>query len=119
MPRLRRSKPSADVSVSTPTSPTELVRNLTSLPQGDSRALVASSTAVALSVASAFYDTRDTSGDEFAVRRGDTGWETAYSAARMAVEIAKESSDLFLPLKAVAGAMSILIKNYDVSVSCH
>ena len=33
----------------------------------------------------------------------------------MAVEIAKESSDLFLPLKAVVGALSVLIKNYDVS----
>jgi hypothetical protein len=32
----------------------------------------------------------------------------------MAVEVANESSDLFLPLKAVAGALSVLIKNYDV-----
>ena len=44
-------------------------------------------------------------------------WQAAYGAARMAVEIAKESSDMFLPLKAVVGAMFILIKNYDVSVS--
>jgi hypothetical protein len=35
----------------------------------------------------------------------------------MAVEIAKESSDMFLPLKAVVGAVSILMKNYDVSAS--
>ena len=41
----------------------------------------------------------------------------AYGAARMAVEMAKESSDMFLPLKAVVGAMSVLIKNYDVSAS--
>ena len=34
----------------------------------------------------------------------------------MAVEIAKESSDMFLPLKAVVGALSVLIKNYDVSL---
>ena len=33
----------------------------------------------------------------------------------MAVEIAKESSDMFLPLKAVVGALSVLIQNYDVS----
>ena len=33
----------------------------------------------------------------------------------MAVEVAKESSDMFLPLKAVVGALSVLIKNYDVS----
>jgi len=33
----------------------------------------------------------------------------------MVVDIAKESSDMFLPLKAVVGALSVLIKNYDVS----
>jgi hypothetical protein len=37
----------------------------------------------------------------------------------MAVEIAKESSDMFLPLKAVVGALSVLIKNYDVSTPKH
>ena len=39
----------------------------------------------------------------------------------MAVEVTKESSDMFLPLKAVVGALSVLIKNYDVQyprVSC-
>ena len=44
----------------------------------------------------------------------ESGWKTAYGGARIAVEIAKESSDLFLPLKAVVGALSVLIKNYDV-----
>ena len=34
----------------------------------------------------------------------------------MAVEIAKESSDLLSPLKAVSGALFVLIKSYDVSV---
>ena len=33
----------------------------------------------------------------------------------MAVEIAKDSSDLLPPLKAVMAALSVLIKNYDVS----
>ena len=33
----------------------------------------------------------------------------------MAIEIANESSDMFLPLKAIVGALSILIENYDVS----
>ena len=32
----------------------------------------------------------------------------------MAVEITKESADMFPPLKAVVGAVSVLIKNYDV-----
>ena len=44
----------------------------------------------------------------------ESGWRTAYGAARMAVEIAKESSDMFLPLKAVVGALAVLIRNYDV-----
>ena len=41
-------------------------------------------------------------------------WKAAYQTARMAVEIANASSDMFLPLKAVVGALSVLIKNYDV-----
>jgi hypothetical protein len=45
------------------------------------------------------------------------GWRAAYAAVRMAVEVTKESSDLFPPLKAVVGAMSVLMKNYDVGVS--
>ena len=44
----------------------------------------------------------------------ESGWKAAYGGARIAVEIAKESSDMLLPLKAVAGALSVLIKNYDV-----
>jgi len=45
----------------------------------------------------------------------DSAWKTAYSTARVAISIAKESSDMFLLLKAVVGALSILIENYDVS----
>ena len=33
----------------------------------------------------------------------------------MAVEIAKESSDMFPPVKAVTAALSVLTKNYDAS----
>jgi hypothetical protein len=116
--RLRKSKSPAEISVSTPASPAELVQKLTSLPQGDSRTHTASSTAIALSIGSAFYGTRDTSSDGATVRERDTGWRTAYDTARMAIEITKESSDIFLPLKAVAGAISVLIKNYDVGGSC-
>ena len=116
MPRFRKSKPPADISVSTPTSPAQLVQDLAS--RRDSRALAASSTAIALSIGSAFYDTRNTPSDGAAVQGRDTGWQTAYNAAKMAVEITKESSDMLLPLKAVVGAVSVLIKNYDVSMSC-
>ena len=117
MSRPRKSKRPADISISTPTSPAELVQNLTSLPQGDSRALVASSTAIALSIgiSSAFHDVPETSSDGAAVRGRQASWQTAYSAAKMAIEMAKESSDMFPPLKAVTGAVSVLIKNYEVS----
>ena len=115
IPRFRRSKPLADVSVSTPTPPPEQVQNLTS--GRNSRTLAVSSTAIALSIGSAFHDTHEISCDGAAVRGRDAGWQTAYGVARMAVEMAKESSDMFPPLKAVVGALSVLIKNYDVSAS--
>jgi hypothetical protein len=115
MPRLRKSKsPAADISAPTPTPPAELVQNLTS--QRDFRALAASSTAIALSIGSPNHEPDDTPSDETAVQERDTGWQTAYAAVRMAIEITKESSDMFLPLKAVVGAISVLIKNYDVGV---
>ena len=116
MPRFRKSKPPADIPDSTPTSIAELVQHLVSLPRRDSRALAASSTAIALSIGSAFSDVHDTSSDGPAVRGRGTGWQTAYAAVRIAVETVKESSDLCLPLKAVLGAVSVLMKNYDVSV---
>ena len=36
----------------------------------------------------------------------------------MAVDAIKESSDLCLPLKGVVGAMSVLMKNFNVSNHC-
>ena len=111
--RPRKSKTPANIS--TPTSPADL-RNLAS--RRDPRTLTATSAAIALSLGSALYDTHDTSSDGATVQERDTGWQTAYGVARMAVEIANGSSDMFLPLKAVVGAMSVLIKNYDVSGSC-
>ena len=114
MRRLLKSKSPADIP--TPTPPAEVVRDLAS--RRDPRALAATSTAIALSLGSVLYDTNDTSGDGAGVQGKGSGWHTAYGAARIAVEIAKESSDMFLPLKAVVGAVSILIKNCDVSASC-
>ena len=49
----------------------------------------------------------------------ESAWTIAYGAARMAVDIVKDSSDLFPPLKAVVVALSVLIKNHDVSPSNH
>ena len=45
----------------------------------------------------------------------ESAWKTAYGTAKMAFEIANASSDMFLPLKAVVGALSVFIRNYDVS----
>ena len=108
MPRFRISNPPA----TTPPSPAE-VQKFSS--KRESKSLIASSTAVALSIGSPPPDSRGTSSDNTSVGRSNTDWQTAYGAARMAVDVAKESSDMFLPLKAVVGAMSVLIKNYDVS----
>lgn len=118
MRRLRRSKSSGDVPAptSTPTFPVGLVRKLAS--RKKSKALVLSSASIALSIGSAFSNTQDTPSDGDTGRGRVSGWQTAYAAAKIAVEITKESSDMFLPLKAVVGAMSVLMQNYDVSVSC-
>ena len=111
MPLFRKSK----LPATTPPSPAE-VQKFTS--KKKSKSLVAASTAVAFSIGSPSPDSRGVSSDDTTVQGRGMDWQAAYGAARMAVEIAKESSDMFLPLKAVVGAMSVLIKNYDVSVSC-
>ena len=82
----------------------------------DQRALTASSSAIALSIASPSCDPTDNALNESESSK-ELVWKTAYGAVRMAVEITDTSSDMFLPLKAVVGALSVLIKNYDVSLS--
>ena len=113
---LRRSRSSGDIPTSAPTFPMNLVRKLMS--KRKSKALVVSSAAIGLSIGSAFNDARSASVDVNPGRGRNSGWQTAYAAARMAVEIAKESSDMCPPLKAVVGAMLVLIQNCDVSVPC-
>ena len=44
-----------------------------------------------------------------------SNWKsTAYATAELAVEVVKESSDVFTPLKSVAGGLSAILKHYDV-----
>ena len=76
-------------------------------------ALAASTSAIALSVASPSCDPTDTALDERGLPK-ESCWGTAYETAKIAVDIANASSDMCLPLKAVVGALSVLIKNYDV-----
>ena len=116
MPLFRKLKQSTDISVSDPTPPAGLVQNLAS--QRNSRALAVSSTAIALSIGTAFHDAHDASRDGATIQERDMGWQAAYGAAKIAVEFAKESSDMFPPLKAVAGAIFVLIRSYDVGVPC-
>ena len=126
MPRFRK-KPSSserptNESPSTPTPPiVEYIKKelATFYPQvKDKRALAASSSAIALSIAFPACDPTDLAPEESSSSR-ESVWKAAYGAARMAIDTAKESSDVFPPLKAVAGALSFLIKNYDVSHSEH
>jgi len=118
---------------STPTPPTEsfIQKRLSTLHPRDVKTLAASSIAIASSIGSSSlnqtypprskathtsrsnYDTVDRESSSH--RAADSAWQTAYSTARMVIGIAKESSDMLLPLEAVVGALSVLIKNYDVS----
>ena len=111
---LRKSKSSVDTPTPTHTSSAKLIQKLTS--RRDLKTLGATSSAIALSINSAFSDTCDTSSGGDTTQGMDEIRTTAYAAVRMALEITKESSDLCLPLKAVVGAVSALMKNYDVSI---
>ena len=79
----------------------------------DGGALAASSSAIALSIASQFCDPTDVALNEPGSSK-ESVWKAAYGAARMAVDVAKDSSDMLPPLKAVMVALSVLIENYDV-----
>lgn len=60
---------------------------------------------------------REVTGQQLGSNRAvDSAWYTAYNAAKVAINAIKESSDIFPPLKAVVGALSVIIKNYDVSI---
>ena len=110
---------------STPTSPAEYIKKglATFHPRAkDTRALAATSSAIVLSIIPASCNPSDVASDEpeSSDEPGsskESVWKTAYGAARIAVETAKESSDMCPPLKAVMGALSVFIKNYDVSSS--
>ena len=79
----------------------------------DRKALAASTSATPLPITSPPRDPPDTTLDGPGSSK-ESHWGTAYEAAKIAIDIANASSDMFLPLKAVVGALSVLIKNYDV-----
>jgi len=116
MHHFHKSRPSGGTPPPTPKPSAKLVQELTS--RKDPKAIAATSSAIALSIGSAFDATGDTSSDGDTVQAMDEIGKTAYAAVRMAVDITKESSDMCLPLKAVVGAISALMKNYDVRAFC-
>ena len=48
-----------------------------------------------------------------------SAWRTPLNAGNMVLGLAKESADVFPPLKSVLGGLSELAKNIDVSLSFH
>ena len=103
---------------STPTQPAEYIRRELAKfhPQDkDKRAIAASTSAIALSSVASCDPTNIALNEPGSSK--ESAWKTAYGAAKIAIEVIKESSDVLPPLKAVVGALSVLIKNYDVS-SC-
>ena len=53
--------------------------------------------------------------DPTAAYENKLGWKsTLYASAGLAVDVLKESSDVFTPLKSVAGGLSAILKHYDV-----
>ena len=116
MHHLRKSTPSTNSPPRISLPPKKDVRKLSS--QRSLKTLGATSSAIALSISSAFRDLGDAPHDGSTEQGKDTHWQAACATIRMAVEITKESSDMCPLLKAVVGAISVLIKNCDVSVSC-
>ena len=53
--------------------------------------------------------------DPTAAYENKLNWKsTLYASAGLAVDVLKESSDAFTPLKSVAGGLSAILKHYDV-----
>ena len=53
--------------------------------------------------------------DPTAAYENEPDWKsTLYASAGLVVDVVKESSDVFTPLKSVAGGLSAIMKYYDV-----
>ena len=117
MPKPRRKPQTSATPTDDPqTTPTERKEVVKTNPKARAKkpgALAALSTSIASAIGSSSQGPSDNGVDQPGTSK-ESRWRTAYVTARMAVEIAKESTDMFLPLKAVVGALSVLIKNYDV-----
>jgi len=53
--------------------------------------------------------------DPSAAYENEPNWKlTTYASTKLVIDIVKESSDVFTPLKSVAGGLSAVLKHYDV-----
>ena len=53
--------------------------------------------------------------DEGAETQNGSSWmSAAYSSAKVVIDLVKESSDVFPPLKSVASGLAAVLKHYDV-----
>ena len=53
--------------------------------------------------------------DEGVKTHNEPSWmSAAYSSAKVVIDVVKESSDVFPPLKSVAGGLAAILKHYDV-----
>lgn len=56
--------------------------------------------------------------DPSAAYESKSSWKsTVYALTKVVIDAVKESSDVFTPLKAVAGGLSAVLKHYDVRCS--
>lgn len=118
MPNSRKRPPSSATPKNPPqTTPAERNEAVKTNPKARAKkrgALVALSTSITSAIGSPSQGPSSDPGVDQPETSKRSRWRTAYAAARIAIEIAKESADMFPPLKAVVGAVSVLIKNYDV-----
>ena len=55
--------------------------------------------------------------DPSAAYENNSNWKsTAYASAKVIIDVVKESSDVFTPLKSVAGGLSAVLKHYDARI---
>ena len=53
--------------------------------------------------------------DQGAANQNKSSWiSTAYSSTKVVIDVVKESSDVFPPLKSAASGLAALLKHYDV-----
>jgi len=53
--------------------------------------------------------------DEGAATQNESSWTSAaYSSTKVVLDVVKESSDVFPPLKSVASGLAAILKHYDV-----